>query len=445
MEIVIAKLLRKNPVERYQTLLELRGDLAKVAKNEDVEPFYMSRTKQPQAGGQGAVLPPQSKTIPAVIPMKAILLGGAIVAAAALAAVAGLTKLASLQPKHPLAEQRSPEAASLTEDRDLAREYLKPVFNKGGPASLKDNTPFSSIVEENGKQWRVFKFPEDATIGFLTSPGMPEQPASRTVKSLVTNPLTFTPYSCAVTYPGYLKRFRTGDIAGVRISTAGNLGDLVPDLAPEGSAEAKDIGFNDYLKVASGVPGVQKVTLAMSMRRPAKIDLSLLDNYSSIKELDITDPMPNVAQLSKLQTLKKLEVLDLKVDDGVDITPILKSLKGSTHMTKLVSPHATANLDGIASAASLPQLRYLGIGELVPGTAASINQALKILSKAPKLETLRIEKSVITPEALPTLKSFRNLKALEISQYRNGMSDQDRLKLMRAATRLGLSKVLEFD
>ncbi len=35
LEIVVAKLLRKNPVERYQTISELRIDLEKVAKGED--------------------------------------------------------------------------------------------------------------------------------------------------------------------------------------------------------------------------------------------------------------------------------------------------------------------------------------------------------------------------------------------------------------------------
>jgi serine/threonine protein kinase len=45
MDVVMAKLLRKNPVERYQTLTELRGDLERVARGETVQPFYMSRTR----------------------------------------------------------------------------------------------------------------------------------------------------------------------------------------------------------------------------------------------------------------------------------------------------------------------------------------------------------------------------------------------------------------
>jgi len=50
MEIVMAKLLRKNPVERYQTVAELRSDLERVARGEEVQPFYISRSKKIQGG-----------------------------------------------------------------------------------------------------------------------------------------------------------------------------------------------------------------------------------------------------------------------------------------------------------------------------------------------------------------------------------------------------------
>lgn len=43
IEIVMAKLLRKNPVERYQTMAEVHDDLEKVQRGEEVLPFYVSR------------------------------------------------------------------------------------------------------------------------------------------------------------------------------------------------------------------------------------------------------------------------------------------------------------------------------------------------------------------------------------------------------------------
>jgi serine/threonine protein kinase len=45
LEVVVAKLLRKNPAERYQTMAELKGDLERVARGENVQPYYVSRAK----------------------------------------------------------------------------------------------------------------------------------------------------------------------------------------------------------------------------------------------------------------------------------------------------------------------------------------------------------------------------------------------------------------
>ncbi len=43
LELVMAKLLRKNPVERYQTAGELKGDLERIERGESVQPFYLGR------------------------------------------------------------------------------------------------------------------------------------------------------------------------------------------------------------------------------------------------------------------------------------------------------------------------------------------------------------------------------------------------------------------
>jgi serine/threonine protein kinase len=53
LEIVMAKLLRKNPVERYQSLLELRGDMERVVRKEEVQPFYVSRGGNSQDLAEG--------------------------------------------------------------------------------------------------------------------------------------------------------------------------------------------------------------------------------------------------------------------------------------------------------------------------------------------------------------------------------------------------------
>ncbi|MBS2010390.1 MAG: serine/threonine protein kinase [Cyanobacteria bacterium SZAS TMP-1] len=44
MEIILAKLLRKDPAERYQSMGELRLDLEKVQRGETVRPYYLGRS-----------------------------------------------------------------------------------------------------------------------------------------------------------------------------------------------------------------------------------------------------------------------------------------------------------------------------------------------------------------------------------------------------------------
>jgi len=46
MEVIVAKLLRKNPLERYQTLSQLKSDLELVAQGKEVQPIYVSRDKK---------------------------------------------------------------------------------------------------------------------------------------------------------------------------------------------------------------------------------------------------------------------------------------------------------------------------------------------------------------------------------------------------------------
>ncbi len=43
VDVVVAKLLRKNPVERYQTAGELKSDLERVERGESVQPYYLGR------------------------------------------------------------------------------------------------------------------------------------------------------------------------------------------------------------------------------------------------------------------------------------------------------------------------------------------------------------------------------------------------------------------
>lgn len=95
LEIVLAKLLRKNPVERYQTMAELRDDLEKVQRGEEVLPFYVSRAAQLAPGHVQKKAAPDSAIISSVGTGARKYTFGAIVSVVVLVAIA-LVGLAAL-------------------------------------------------------------------------------------------------------------------------------------------------------------------------------------------------------------------------------------------------------------------------------------------------------------------------------------------------------------
>jgi len=443
MEIVIAKLLRKNPVERYQTLLELRSDLEKVARGEEVQPFYISRGQQRQEGA-GATESANVRTkLSDSFPKNLVLLGGVIVAVVTLVVVAGLNKLTSV---HPSASIKAVPLAttSLRTGSDSARQFVSASINKAGQASIKDNTPYSTITEENGKQMRVFHFPVDATIGYFTTTIREVLPAVGVVRSPATDRLVFTPYPCALKNPEYLKRFRPGDIYAILISTRRGYSDFIKDLAPDDEAGNTKYEVNDYLTASSVVPGVESVKLVVYADYSPDIDLTLLDKFPALKDLYISDTRLNAKQLSKLSILKQLERLELAQNNDIDVTPILKSLKNSTHMKTLFLPWSDTSLEGVTCAASLPQLEYLFMGAVNPNTPECTVKFLNVLRKAPKLEHLWIESLPMTADALTALKSFPRLKTLRCNQEKSGIDNKDRVQITNAAAHMGLTS-LKFD
>ena len=103
MEIILAKLLRKNPVERYQTCRELSADLQRVVRGDQVAPVYVSRSSKTSDVGKSS----QNDLQPTSLRRPMAFLIGSIVFLL-VASVAGLTALFAKKPSPPLSSQRVP-------------------------------------------------------------------------------------------------------------------------------------------------------------------------------------------------------------------------------------------------------------------------------------------------------------------------------------------------
>ncbi len=263
MGIVMAKLLRKNPVERYQTLSELRGDLEKVARGEDVQPFYVSRSRQikdidtvsgPTTELTGANTSGERNAY--ILPV--------------LAAVVTCTLLIGLVTVW-LFQMRP--VAKVTN----ASKPSRPLPTEIAPASAKETKPYSSIVyEKNGKILRVFEFPDDVAIGdlqILTSDSIAtkELVARGIVATHYNDHVSFLPRPMIWKYPNYLKRFRSGDIFGINLSHA-----VSDDL--KGTPE---VSLAKPLELCSAIPGVRALNINLPYRDLSAAELAAREIYFS--------------------------------------------------------------------------------------------------------------------------------------------------------------------
>jgi serine/threonine protein kinase len=409
MEIVIAKLLRKNPVERHQSLLELRGDLEKVARGEEVQPFYVSRSKNSQdavgvtsSAAALAEVEPAGQTI-------AFNWRVLIVVATALTLLLGLWSAKLLQKTPSVKSSSRPEVSSKASNQSLALPIERQLNLQSPPASAQDIKPYSSIIVQNGKDCRVFDFPNDILIGILKIDNGTNArrllARGRCIVPLGVR-LYFTAKPDFLKYPNYVKRFRPGDLFGVFIGGA-ITDDLMDDKLPE---------ITDYLKTLSAVPGVQALNLDFGGNEVSAADLALLERYPFLRQLLIQRASGlDIKAFSKLSILRKLESLDIEM--AGDLTPILKSIRNLSHLNRLVL-RSDISLSQLALVAGLPGLQTLHLFRVIPknndSAIDSAIAALNILSKAPKLQDLQISELPGSVNEVSVLKSFKSLKTLRL-------------------------------
>jgi len=436
MELVIAKLLRKNPVERYQTLLELRRDLEKVSRGELVQPFYVSRSNQrsdrhsqPWSEAEREDLAGSAAKIP-LGPGIAILAAVTIIGATGFV-IAVLLGKRTYSPK--------PTALSnlqASKDSKIGISTVqKPTFIPPTPPSARDTEAISMLYERGGRKWRWFNFPQDTTIGYLcdTEPDAKNREATGRMMLPAADRLMLEPYPVAIRNPNYLKRFSSGDLYGLNLR-----------LDPKKEGEVGELTANNYLHAMSFVPGVQRLDInAINGVSMTDKDLPALEKFKSLKVLQVYYRSIDLNTLSKLSTLNNLEYIYLEGGGNGDVTPVLQALKNSTHIKDIYLHCPKLSLDGVESIASMPELQHLTLLQVTPSDSTFTAQALKILSKAPKLEQLYIFHSSINAEAITALKAFKKLKRLTLFPLDDGANSLDKIQLLKEVSHLPYKTLID--
>ena len=411
MEIIMAKLLRKNPVERYQTFKELRSDLYKLSTGEKIQPYYVARTITDSIAlanasateseeGQSFT---KSKSFVPVVPYAICL---AVLAFVCSPFIIGLVNPHSNSLDLPKLDKHHLESSqgvkSIGDDGfdtlDMfysGKKVRKVSIPVKTPDSAALTTPYSKIIETPGGKVICFDFPTDVSIGSIR-PTLIDTPESirealGSLKFPYPNKFYFLPTDATAIYPNYLKRFKPNEIAGVDFTYVANP--------------------NVLLSALQQMPGYEHIRfLGLDGNHVSgEIDENswkILDSFRDLTGFVCRSDGIRVAHIDRFSWFKNLTALTMST--YCDISAILLRLKELGRLKILCLNRCSLNKDDLQTIAAMPSL----IDMRSISTISSLSQLL-VLSRAPRLEKLTIDAQFAMDMSLPVvLRNFRHLKNL---------------------------------
>ena len=402
LEVVLAKLLRKNPVERYQTMAEVKGDLEKISRGQDVSPFYVRRgqnmlkennlddnnpddnVSEGFDSDDNDVKSSQRRN--RFAPPRLVF----VLAALLIVALAGAYLYYARQKpiKRVAVPMVAPVADNVFDAMNDATVFPSAGDEKNGaPLSLKDTAPFSSLVEESHSAIRRFKFPIDVCIGQIHSDSNLFDFAARgQVEYAAKDRIYFSPDLLLLRYDDYLRRFKKGDIYAISIASFDDSDDL--------------------LKKASTIPGVQEVIIDHC----STVTNKGLDNLRYFDNLKVLECCYNKADASALAQVPQLKTIcALRVSGCQDLSAVLEKLRENNQLLELHLDDCTINTEDLSAITALPALTTLSLN-----SDRLTDQQLSLLATCPRLSYLSILNTPVTKSTSAILKQFPTLHFLQI-------------------------------
>jgi serine/threonine protein kinase len=395
MEIVLAKLLRKNPVERYQTLVELRGDLEKVAHGGDVQPFYVSRSRPLFEMDTVAEADP---TVPdhtrGLLILSICSLAVAVSVYIAWAALPSIFAVPRSQNVTLLSSIPITNSDAVTGLRDSPSElaHARQVFENCGPIS-------DGVVVRGGAQVRMFHFPV-VPLGFVEwgssghstlARGTVGVPASE----LITLKLPAAKGLYARKFPEVLAKIGPDDIYALEVT------------------QSIDSGMEDLLSSELSVRLVKAVSKWRALRKISfyrcriSEDALFVLNYlsSHIEELNLRQSNLDGKHLARVRWLTGLKVLD--ANGIVNIDAVLKAMAGSSSLNTLVLDSTSPSKVGIQALSTCPNLQTLDLSE-----TGMDDQKLAAVCNISSLRNLNLRRCIFHEKSLHRLSKLPKLTRL---------------------------------
>jgi len=402
LEIVMAKMLRKNPVERYQTCRELKTDLERIERGENVLPVYASRGTN---SGSARADDQQRKNIErdAVstqqkVPLAFFVAGGLVTVLAATALVVFLL------PSH-----KPPPG------KQLGNEIVNPTQNFGAPGHRSFHGMYLTDSYESGTGTvLLYKFPK-VPIGSLIVNGVTTIPCQGDVEIDVGSNVAFRPDIPIYFSADRQKEFRAND-----------LNELILEYSPR--LFSSESAWNE-LNTVSQLTGLNGVTIASAdADASSHFDrvLPLLEKLPQLNTLKTTGKSSlSMEALAKSTILGRLKFLS--IDQAQQVTPMLEILTKSTNIEHLRLRYLPLHKVDYQLISGMKNLKSLEIND-----ANTDNEDLQWIAKLSHLENLSLTKCEANTDFMSFLKQLRwgTLKTIDLTAQ--GMTRTKQVKLYKS-------------
>lgn len=403
LEQVLAKMLAKKPMERYQNLATVAEDL------EQISASLSSSGETPKASQV-------KKNIALAVVAIAICI--LLVSSLAFLAISGTTTIPAVTRlfvgQKDLSTSKVESKTSEITATNIKREKAPPCILLG---------PVSSYKRRNNKLIKVFNFPNqpfgkiypanNLTQGWLAR-GHIECPAE--------TKLIFIARDKMMTHPENFKAFKNDDFWSIQLLY------LAEGKPPKSNAmfaipEAKMADISGALKQMAHLDKLANLSLAHCTQTSDK-DIELLNQFPHLTDLELINTNAKGSKLAKLTCIRNLKTLDITACR--QITPLLRALAGSKNMVCLKAnelsdgPLTKEDISNIASLSNLEKLEINSDGVN--------NEALETLVSLPKLKDLSANMGSVNWHALKSLKKMRALRSADVKNDNWTSGDETELR-----------------
>lgn len=407
LEAVLAKMLAKKPMERYQNLAAAAEDLEQISTN-------LGSKEETQRASE--IKRNVALAVVAIAACTLIVGSLGFLAISGTASIPALTKL-------------------FVGQKDLSTSKVESKINEHLANSEKflnaDQNrligPICKYERKNKKLYKVFNFPkivfgriysESSSSGMQLASGRLEYPADEAI--------VFSAKNKMMTHPENFKAINNGDFSGIHLLYLAEGKPAKEDsLVPAPEAEMSDISAT--LRSMSHLNKLTEISLAHCTQLKDS-DIQLLDQFPHLNALDLVNTNARGSEVAKLKCIRQMRNLDFTACR--QISPLLRALAGSKTMVWLkandLSDGALSkeDLSNIATLSNLDKLELDGMG--------INNDAIEILSRLPKLRILSAQRGTVDRRALKTLQKMKNLESANLKNpLWNGQYERTSKKLSR--------------